>query len=63
MEIIEAKLPNHLGYAHLLLSKSMQITSDIANRGWRKEIAELLETEGREIEAEREMISSKMFAY
>ena len=63
MEIIESKLPNHMGYAHLLLTKTLGLLAEAAGRCSRKEVGELLEREMREVEAEREMINSKMFAY
>lgn len=63
MEIIESKLPNHMGYAHLLLTRTLSILNELSNKTARKEIAELLERETKDIEAEREIINSKMFAY
>jgi hypothetical protein len=39
MEIIEAKLPNHMGYAHLLLTRTLSLLADLANRCGRKEVA------------------------
>ena len=32
MDIIESKLPNHMGYAHLLLTRTLSILSDLALR-------------------------------
>lgn len=63
MELIESKIPNHMGYAHLLLTRTLALISEMTNRTSRREISELLEKETREIEAERDMINSKMFAY
>lgn len=39
MEIIDSKLPNHMGYAHLLLSRTLGILNEVASRCGRKEVA------------------------
>jgi hypothetical protein len=43
MEVIESKLPNHMGYAHLLLTRTLSILNELSNKTNRKEISELLE--------------------
>ena len=42
MEIIEAKLPNHMGYAHLLLTRTLGLLGELLGRCGRKEVGELL---------------------
>lgn len=63
MDLIDSKLPNHMGYAHLLLTRTLAILSEITIRTSKKEVQEILERETKDIEAERDMINSKMFAY
>jgi hypothetical protein len=43
MELIDSKLPNHMGYAHLLLTRVLTILAEISSRKPRKDISELLE--------------------
>ena len=38
MEIIDSKLPNHMGYAHLLLSKVLAFLGDIFSKSNRKDV-------------------------
>lgn len=42
MEIIDVKLPNHMGYAHLLLSRTMGLLNELLTKCGRKEVAELM---------------------
>jgi len=39
MELIESKIPNHMGYAHLLLTRTLALISEMGNRISRREIA------------------------
>ena len=36
MDIIESKLPNHMGYAHLILTRSLGLLNDVGNKGIKK---------------------------
>ena len=45
LELIESKIPNHMGYAHLLLTRTLALLAEMTNRASRKEVSELLEKE------------------
>ena len=49
MELVESKIPNHMGYAHLLLTRTLAIVAEMTNRTSRREFLELLEKETKEI--------------
>ena len=36
MDLIESKLPNHMGYAHLILTRTLAIIAEMSNRTNRK---------------------------
>jgi len=36
MEVIEAKLPNHMGYAHLLLTRTLTLVAELFSKNGRK---------------------------
>jgi hypothetical protein len=42
IEIIETKLPNHMGYAHLLLTKTINVLAELITKSNRKDLSELL---------------------
>jgi hypothetical protein len=42
MEIIEAKLPNHMGYAHLLLTRTLLLLGELTGKCGKKEVGEIL---------------------
>lgn len=52
-----------MGYAHLLLTRSLAILSELSRKSNRKEMSDLIEKEMKNIEEERDLINSKMFAY
>jgi hypothetical protein len=52
-----------MGYAHLLLTKTLNLLLDLQAKNTRKDLNEIIDKELRDIENEREIINSKMFAY
>ena len=43
MEVIDSRIPNYSGYAHLILSKNVAYLENLVQRPFRKEIIEILD--------------------
>ena len=52
-----------MGYAHLILSRSIWILNDLLSKSNRKELSQLFQKELKDLEQERQSINTKMFAY
>jgi hypothetical protein len=45
MEVIDSRIPNYSGYAHLVLTKNVANLEALLQRPFRKEIIEILDKE------------------
>lgn len=63
MEVIDSRIPNYSGYAHLVLTKNVANLEALLQRPFRKEIIEILDKELKDMKNEREFVTSKMFSY
>jgi len=45
MEVIDSRIPNYSGYAHLILSKNVAFLENLVQRPFRKEILDILDKE------------------
>ncbi len=61
--MIDSRIPNYSGYAHLVLTKNVANLEALLQRPFRKEIIEILDKELKDMKNEREFVTSKMFSY
>ena len=63
MEIMQAKVPNNMGYGYLVLSRTHKILTDMQPKINTSDLKQIIEREANDIKYEMDQISANMFQY